>query len=267
MTAKCCTPSSWISAPFLGVNKSCVLKWIESKHWITHMDNIEYLSWSLSVFLLSSCCFRFGFKCCWCCWCAPMSEWVSHSFFLEHWTSTALWCLTPWSKCGLKTNQIMLRLSLFQTIVVNLTYVCCPWCKAMFWLNKTEFLSISPLCVAERRRRHEQTQSTSSSQSTQYSANGGPSDLCQPIRFKGQIVSTNEAAGVRLSRRQGAIFTSGSLGQSSAMAGAGAKRWYFSEEMFTKSPSRRQAVTADKEESYRQQAANFIQDMGQRLQV
>ena len=194
-------------------------------------------------------------------------ERVSHSFFLEHWTSTALWCLIPWSKYGLKTNQIMLRLSLFQTIVVNFTYVCCLWCKPMFWLNKTEFLSISPLCVAERRRRHEQTQSTSSSQSTQFSANGGPSDLCQPIRFKGQIVSTNEAAGVRLSRRQGAIFTSGSLGQSSAMAGAGAKRWYFSEEMFTKSPSRRQAVTADKEESYRQQAANFIQDMGQRLQV
>jgi len=51
------------------------------------------------------------------------------------------------------------------------------------------------------------------------------------------------------------------------MAGAGAKRWYFSEDLFTKSPSRKLMVSADKEESYRQQAANFIQDMGQRLQV
>lgn len=51
------------------------------------------------------------------------------------------------------------------------------------------------------------------------------------------------------------------------MAAGGSKRWYFSEEKLAMSPSRRQSITADKEESYRQQAANFIQDMGQRLQV
>eukprot|EP00092_Neocalanus_flemingeri_P010283 GFUD01011079.1.p1 GENE.GFUD01011079.1~~GFUD01011079.1.p1 ORF type:complete len:1280 (-),score=489.79 GFUD01011079.1:860-4699(-) len=51
------------------------------------------------------------------------------------------------------------------------------------------------------------------------------------------------------------------------MAAAGSKRWYFSEEKLASSPSRRATITADKEESYRQQAANFIQDMGQRLQV
>ena len=62
------------------------------------------------------------------------------------------------------------------------------------------------------------------------------------------------------------VFTSGCLGQF-AMAAPGSKRWYFSEEKFTNSPSRRLNITADKEESYRQQAANFIQDMGQRLQV
>ena len=44
-------------------------------------------------------------------------------------------------------------------------------------------------------------------------------------------------------------------------------RWYFSEEKIANSPSRRYQISADKEESYRQQAANFIQDMGQRLQV
>lgn len=51
------------------------------------------------------------------------------------------------------------------------------------------------------------------------------------------------------------------------MAAGGARRWYFPEERFQASPSRRLSITADKEESYRQQAANFIQDMGQRLQV
>ena len=135
------------------------------------------------------------------------------------------------------------------------------------FVEQNQVLSISPQCVDERRWRRARTQTTSFGQSTQFSTNGARAELCRPTGFKGQIVWTNEPAGVRLSRRQGAIFTSGSLGQSSAMAGAGAKRWYFSEELFTKSPSRRQMVTADKEESYRQQAANFIQDMGQRLQV
>ena len=56
------------------------------------------------------------------------------------------------------------------------------------------------------------------------------------------------------------------------MVMASNRRWYFSEEQIQRSPSRMQgagnvAITADKEESYRQQAANFIQDMGQRLQV
>jgi len=47
----------------------------------------------------------------------------------------------------------------------------------------------------------------------------------------------------------------------------GRNRWYFSDQELANSPSRRCGVSADKEESYRQQAANFIQDMGQRLQV
>ena len=54
---------------------------------------------------------------------------------------------------------------------------------------------------------------------------------------------------------------------SEVMAASGSKRWYFSEEKIMNSPSRRHNISADKEESYRQQAANFIQDMGQRLQV
>ncbi|XP_077303934.1 cyclin-T2 isoform X1 [Lithobates pipiens] len=44
-------------------------------------------------------------------------------------------------------------------------------------------------------------------------------------------------------------------------------RWFFTREQLETSPSRRCGMEADKELSYRQQAANLIQDMGQRLNV
>ncbi|XP_070266433.1 cyclin-T1 isoform X2 [Myotis yumanensis] len=45
------------------------------------------------------------------------------------------------------------------------------------------------------------------------------------------------------------------------------KRWYFTREQLENSPSRRFGLDPDKELSYRQQAANLLQDMGQRLYV
>ncbi len=45
-----------------------------------------------------------------------------------------------------------------------------------------------------------------------------------------------------------------------------AHQWYLSKEELACTPSRK-SIDANKELSYRQQAANFIQDMGQRLQV
>ncbi|XP_011149787.2 cyclin-T isoform X2 [Harpegnathos saltator] len=45
------------------------------------------------------------------------------------------------------------------------------------------------------------------------------------------------------------------------------EKWYFTKEQLANTPSRRCGIDADKELSYRQQAANFIQDMGQRLMV
>ncbi|CAK9802041.1 CycT [Anthophora plagiata] len=45
------------------------------------------------------------------------------------------------------------------------------------------------------------------------------------------------------------------------------EKWYFTKEQLINTPSRRCGIDADKELSYRQQAANFIQDMGQRLVV
>lgn len=48
---------------------------------------------------------------------------------------------------------------------------------------------------------------------------------------------------------------------------AAAERWYFTKEQLACTPSRKCGLDADKELSYRQQAANLIQDMGQRLQV
>ncbi|KAM9177231.1 cyclin-T1 [Mergus octosetaceus] len=49
--------------------------------------------------------------------------------------------------------------------------------------------------------------------------------------------------------------------------GAAGRRWYFSREQLERSPSRRAGLDPDKELSYRQQAANLLQDMGQRLNV
>ncbi|NXL68664.1 CCNT1 protein, partial [Chordeiles acutipennis] len=45
------------------------------------------------------------------------------------------------------------------------------------------------------------------------------------------------------------------------------RRWYFSRDQLEHSPSRRAGLDPDKELSYRQQAANLLQDMGQRLNV
>ena len=44
-------------------------------------------------------------------------------------------------------------------------------------------------------------------------------------------------------------------------------RWYFTEEQLSNSQSRKCGVNAEQELSYRQRAANLIQEMGQRLQV
>lgn len=51
------------------------------------------------------------------------------------------------------------------------------------------------------------------------------------------------------------------------MAGSGDDKWYFTKEQLDGTPSRQCGYEAKKELSYRQQAANFIQDMGQRLSV
>lgn len=44
-------------------------------------------------------------------------------------------------------------------------------------------------------------------------------------------------------------------------------KWYFTKEQLENTPSRLCGFDAYKELQYRQQAANFIQDMGQRLKV
>ncbi|XP_052757087.1 cyclin-T isoform X2 [Galleria mellonella] len=50
------------------------------------------------------------------------------------------------------------------------------------------------------------------------------------------------------------------------MAG-GQEKWYFTKDQLVNSPSKKCGLDSDKELAYRQQAANLIQDMGQRLQV
>ena len=64
--------------------------------------------------------------------------------------------------------------------------------------------------------------------------------------------------------------SSGGGGAASAAAAAAAaaaaqSRWYWSREQLINTPSVAAGIAIEKELSYRQQAANFIQDMGQRL--
>lgn len=44
-------------------------------------------------------------------------------------------------------------------------------------------------------------------------------------------------------------------------------RWYFTKQDLAETPSIKSGIPFEKETSYRQQAANFIQDMGQHLRV
>ena len=46
-----------------------------------------------------------------------------------------------------------------------------------------------------------------------------------------------------------------------------AERWIFTRSQLENTPSRRCGIDSDKELNYRQNTANFIQDMGQKLQV
>ena len=55
---------------------------------------------------------------------------------------------------------------------------------------------------------------------------------------------------------------------SNSTSNSGKSRWHFSEHQLKHTPSVRTGqINLEKELSYRQQAANFIQDMGQRLEV
>ena len=46
-----------------------------------------------------------------------------------------------------------------------------------------------------------------------------------------------------------------------------ADKWYFAREQIRNSPSVRDGIDSAKELGYRQQCANFVQDIGQRLAV
>lgn len=57
------------------------------------------------------------------------------------------------------------------------------------------------------------------------------------------------------------------VGTNMAMVLRGSTKWLFTREQIESTPSRRSGIEPDRELSYRQQAANLIQDMGQRLNV
>jgi len=80
------------------------------------------------------------------------------------------------------------------------------------------------------------------------------------------VMSSNSSSMVPPPGSSPAVVNSGSAGSSTSPP-TGAKRWYFPEQQLANSPSLRAGISLEKELSYRQQAANFIQDMGQRLEV
>ena len=55
--------------------------------------------------------------------------------------------------------------------------------------------------------------------------------------------------------------------KSAGSSGSQKAKWYFSPDRLSNTPSVEAGIPIEKELSYRQQAANFIQDMGQRLKV
>lgn len=90
------------------------------------------------------------------------------------------------------------------------------------------------------------------------------------VRARASGVGRGRAALARSPRaRRGGGAAEGAGGGGSVMAsGRGASsRWFFTREQLENTPSRRCGVEADIELSYRQQAANLIQEMGQRLNV
>ncbi|XP_042323618.1 cyclin-T2-like isoform X5 [Sceloporus undulatus] len=81
------------------------------------------------------------------------------------------------------------------------------------------------------------------------------------------VMAAASGAGSASGAAVGAGAGSASRGGGGGGVGIVASRWFFTREQLENTPSRRCGVEGDKELSYRQQAANLIQDMGQRLNV
>lgn len=78
------------------------------------------------------------------------------------------------------------------------------------------------------------------------------------------IDDSRARAGARLVER--ALFVSG-CSKMATSAVSTTDRFYFTKEQLQNTPSRKNGIDPEKEQSYRQQAATLIQDMGQRLSV
>lgn len=79
-----------------------------------------------------------------------------------------------------------------------------------------------------------------------------------------KISDRREGAGTRHVAR--ALFVS-CCSKMATSAVSTTDRFYFTKEQLQNTPSRKNGIDPEKEQSYRQQAATLIQDMGQRLSV
>lgn len=97
-------------------------------------------------------------------------------------------------------------------------------------------------------------------------ANGGlGAPLMAAVMNAPNAVASSSGSGSGSGSGAGSGSGSGSAAGSTSVSGS--DKWYFTRDQLANSPSRQCGLDADKELAYRQQAANLIQDMGQRLQV
>ncbi|KAL6483483.1 hypothetical protein MHYP_G00083550 [Metynnis hypsauchen] len=81
------------------------------------------------------------------------------------------------------------------------------------------------------------------------------------------LVTARAVDAVPVTHQDFKILSFSVMAASFSSPSANNSKWYFTREQIENSPSRRAGLDPDKELSYRQQAANLLQDMGQRLNV
>lgn len=167
----------------------------------------------------------------------------------------ALW----WTNWGISTPIAYKQFVFFYgqlNIIPWEIYSCC-WLK--YWL-----------CVSNRsERRHKASPDTAGAWAAVRTSHHTEGAILKPHhRFQLRFACSFRPSGAPVAPLPPGASAVG-LGCGSVMAvhRGPSTKWLFTREQLENTPSRRCGIEADRELSYRQQAANLIQDIGQRLNV